>query len=55
MRSSPCAERLRAADAALAAYRRRIRHSSRSSALDRWEAVSLRRIIDASSPFAQAG
>ncbi|GAA2566879.1 hypothetical protein GCM10009862_01930 [Microbacterium binotii] len=48
-------ERLRAADAALAVYRRRIRHSSRWGALDRWEAaVSLRRIIDASRPFAEA-
>jgi hypothetical protein len=49
------AARLRAADAALAAYRRRIRRSSGSSALDRWEAaVALRRIIDASRPFAHA-
>lgn len=49
------AERLRTADAALAVYRRRIRHSSLWGALDRWEAaVSLRRIIDASRPFAEA-
>ncbi|MDQ1204149.1 uncharacterized membrane protein YgaE (UPF0421/DUF939 family) [Microbacterium sp. SORGH_AS 862] len=52
---SAFAARLSAADAALAAYRRRIRHASGSSALDRWEAaVSLRRIIDASRPFARA-